>query len=312
MSFFNIHIASQLSGVAAATIRAWEKRYTVLTPHRADNGHRLYSEPDIEKLSILNLLTQAGIPIGKIAKLDVAELKDVLRNETRHDPAELFLQRRSENVDSEKLRTSILLALSLYKLDIISHELDKAKKLLGPRDFVFEMILPLFREIGIRVYSNKLSIGQEHTLSAIVQFHMGQMIAIHYTRQQFRPGLIILAAPEGELHEIGLLAAALLCVEYGVKFIFLGKDLPVESLIETIQQMEPSYVLLGVTKGQQLTPEQTLGHYLTKLKAGIGPKIQVSVGGNVEAQAQPELKRLGVTYLPTLELLDKQFKEFLK
>ena len=311
MSFFNIHIASQLSGVAAATIRAWEKRYTVLTPHRAENGHRLYSEQDIEKLSILNLLTQAGHPIGRIAKLEVNELKEILKTQTHHDPAELFLKRRSDDVDSEQLRTGILLALSLYKLDIISHELDKAKKLLGPRDFVFEMILPLFREIGIRVYNNKLSIAQEHTLSAIVQFHIGQMIAIHYTRQQFRPGLVIMAAPEGELHEIGLLAAGLLCVEYRVKFIFLGKDLPVDSLIETIQQMEPSYVLLGVTNGDQLGPNLTLGQYLTKLKAEIEPKIQVSVGGNIDLPAQAELKRLGVSYLPTLELLDKQFKEFL-
>jgi hypothetical protein len=50
---------------------------------------------------------------------------------------------------------------------------------------------------------------------------------------------------------------------------------------------------------------------LTKLKAGIEPKIQVSIGGNIDLSAQAELKRLGVGYLPTLELLDKQFKEFL-
>jgi len=52
MSQYNIHIASQLSGVAAATIRAWEKRYKALVPDRADNGHRLYSDIDIEKLTI--------------------------------------------------------------------------------------------------------------------------------------------------------------------------------------------------------------------------------------------------------------------
>jgi hypothetical protein len=75
--------------------------------------------------------------------------------------------------------------------------------------------------------------------------------------------------------------------------------------------MEPSYVLLGVTNGDQLGPNLTLGQYLTKLKAGIEPKIQVSIGGNIDLTAQAELKRLGVGYLPTLELLDKQFKEFL-
>ena len=52
MQYFNIQIASQLSDVAAATIRAWEKRYTAVVPSRAENGHRLYSETDIEKLSM--------------------------------------------------------------------------------------------------------------------------------------------------------------------------------------------------------------------------------------------------------------------
>lgn len=310
MSFFNIHIASQLSGVAAATIRAWEKRYSVLVPHRAENGHRMYSETDIEKLSVLQLLTAAGHPIGKIARMEVTALRDILQTQTHHDPAELFLQRRASDVDSDQLRTGILLALAMYKLDIISYELDKAKKLLGPRDFVFEMILPLFREIGLRVYSNKLSIAQEHTLSAIVQFHMGQLIALHYTRQQFRPGLVLLAAPEGELHEIGLLAACMLCTEYKVKFVFLGKDLPSDALAETINQMQPEFVLLGVTKGHELTPQLTLQQYLGDLRSKVGPKVKIAVGGNVKPYIKPDLDNLGVGYLSTLEQLDEHLKNF--
>ena len=50
MQYFNIQVASQLSGVASATIRAWEKRYNAVVPERGDNKHRLYSEKDIEIL----------------------------------------------------------------------------------------------------------------------------------------------------------------------------------------------------------------------------------------------------------------------
>ena len=53
MQYFNIQVASQLSGVASATIRAWEKRYNAVVPERGDNQHRLYSEKDIEKLALL-------------------------------------------------------------------------------------------------------------------------------------------------------------------------------------------------------------------------------------------------------------------
>ena len=44
-------------------------------------------------------------------------------------------------------------------------------------------LVPLFREIGIKVFNNELSIAQEHTLSAIFSFHIGQMIGIHYQKK---------------------------------------------------------------------------------------------------------------------------------
>jgi len=71
MQYFNIQVASQLSGVASATIRAWEKRYNAVVPERGDNKPRLYSEKDIEKLALLFLLTEVGQSIGTIAHLDI-------------------------------------------------------------------------------------------------------------------------------------------------------------------------------------------------------------------------------------------------
>jgi DNA-binding transcriptional MerR regulator len=83
MQYFNIQVASQLSGVASATIRAWEKRYNAVIPDRAENKHRLYSEKDIEKLALLFKLTELGQGIGKIAHLDLNELKDIYSADTR-------------------------------------------------------------------------------------------------------------------------------------------------------------------------------------------------------------------------------------
>jgi len=309
MSVFNIHIASQLSGVAAATIRAWEKRYSVLTPQRADNGHRLYSESDIEKLSILNQLTQQGLSIGKIAALSNDELKAMLKDNELSSIA-LFSANDKDIIDLEAVRNGIMMALNAYKLDIITHELEKIKKTLSPRDFALEVIVPLFREIGYRSMNETLTIAQEHTLTAIVQFHMGQMIAKHYVRQHLRPGLILLAAPEGELHEIGLLAACLLCIEYNVQFLFLGRDMPADAMAETINQLRPTSVLFGVTKGHEITEKFTLQDYLKRLKSLLTVNVQISVGGNLKPWVATEIKPLGVSYLPTLESLDNYLSEF--
>jgi MerR family transcriptional regulator, light-induced transcriptional regulator len=307
MSQYNIHIASQLSGVAAATIRAWEKRYNALNPNRADNGHRLYSDSDIEKLTMLQMLTQAGHTISKIARLDLDGLQGLIKTLSPHEAP---YSNHQEDLDTQRMLSGILLALRAYKLDIISYELEKAKRDLGPRDFALNVIVPLFREIGIRVMQGTFSIVQEHTLSAIIQFHMGQVIAHSYSSEGEQKDVIILAAPEGELHEIGLLASCLLCVQYNIPFLFLGKDLPVDSLAEATNQINPKAILLGVTKGHELTDKLILQDYLKELRQKTDPKIQITVGGNIKPYVRTEIDKMNVGYLPTLESLDQYIRDF--
>ena len=44
---YTIKTVVQETGIAPATLRAWERRYGVLSPGRSDGGYRLYSERDI-------------------------------------------------------------------------------------------------------------------------------------------------------------------------------------------------------------------------------------------------------------------------
>src|SRR5436190_22781324 len=104
MQYFNIQVASQLSGVASATIRAWEKRYNAVVPERAENKHRLYSETDIEKLAILFKLTEFGQSIGKIAHLALNDLK-VVYSKLLHRPYDerQLITPHHAKIDHEKI-----------------------------------------------------------------------------------------------------------------------------------------------------------------------------------------------------------------
>ena len=148
MQYFNIQIASQLSGVASATIRAWEKRYNAVLPERGENNHRVYSEKDIEKLALLSKLTELGQGIGKIAHLELDELKSIYST-LLHRPYDEknLVTTQLEQVDYDKILNGLYLALAGYKIDIISHEFNKATYLLSPRDLCLNILIPLFREI---------------------------------------------------------------------------------------------------------------------------------------------------------------------
>lgn len=305
MQYFNIQVASQLSGVASATIRAWEKRYNAVVPDRADNKHRLYSEKDIEKLALLFKLTEIGQSIGKIAHLDLEELKKIYSSlmHRPYDESEVVTPHH-ERVDYEKILTNFLIALEAYKLDIISHELDKAKTLLSPRDLCLRILVPLFQEIGIKVEQGKISIAQEHTLSAIVSFHIGQMIGKHYQKKLLKKDLILISTPEGELHQIGILAASLLCVHHGLPFIYMGASLPAISMAEAANALKARSVLLGVSRGAN-HGGKSLENYLNEFSTHISGNTEVWCGGNVDDHMKAELQKRKISFFSSLQAFDK-------
>lgn len=62
---FNTKAVVQQTGVAAPTLRAWERRYMLLSPERANNDYRLYSERDIAVIRWLKERVDAGMSISQ-------------------------------------------------------------------------------------------------------------------------------------------------------------------------------------------------------------------------------------------------------
>ena len=60
---------ARVTGVNPATLRAWERRYGIIHPHRTPKGHRYFSDLHVERVrSILNWLDQ-GYPIRQVPQL---------------------------------------------------------------------------------------------------------------------------------------------------------------------------------------------------------------------------------------------------
>ena len=46
--------------MSVATLRAWERRYGIVTPHRTEAGYRLYDGAAVHALSVMNALVVEG------------------------------------------------------------------------------------------------------------------------------------------------------------------------------------------------------------------------------------------------------------
>ncbi len=63
-----IQVAAARTGLSPHVIRVWERRYGAVKPERGDSKRRLYSDEEIERLTLLRNATQAGHPISTIAR----------------------------------------------------------------------------------------------------------------------------------------------------------------------------------------------------------------------------------------------------
>src|SRR5512138_3804448 len=62
---FNLKVVLKETGLAADTLRAWERRYGLPVPRRTAGGHRLYSQRDIETIKWLMKRQAEGLSISR-------------------------------------------------------------------------------------------------------------------------------------------------------------------------------------------------------------------------------------------------------
>ncbi|WP_455375931.1 MerR family transcriptional regulator, partial [Kaarinaea lacus] len=186
---YPIRTVSSLTGVNSITLRAWERRYGLITPIRTPKGHRLYTQTDIDLIQQVLELLDKGISIGQV--------KDYLKgkgaqtiNETATDPWSNY-QRRMLNAivrfDTNGLDQTYNDALSLYPIDLVTKHL----------------VFPLLKELGVRWAEKEGSIAEEHFFGAYLRNKLGARFH-HHAANQDGP-LLVAACLPGEHHEVGLM-----------------------------------------------------------------------------------------------------------
>lgn len=85
-AYYPIRVVAAETGVNAITLRAWERRYGLITPKRTAKGHRLYTDQDIKLIRQVVSLLDRGIPISQaqamLANGDAIEVAETIRNDT--------------------------------------------------------------------------------------------------------------------------------------------------------------------------------------------------------------------------------------
>jgi len=72
---------SSMSGVPTPTLRGWEVRHGSFAPTKTEGKHRLYSDEDVLRATMMKRLTDQGHAISNIAQLDANALNHLLQQQ---------------------------------------------------------------------------------------------------------------------------------------------------------------------------------------------------------------------------------------
>ena len=77
---YRIGLTTQITGIRPETLRAWERRSSVVKPIRTEAGDRLYTQADIDRLLLIKRLVDNGDAISAVANLSHDTLKERIDN----------------------------------------------------------------------------------------------------------------------------------------------------------------------------------------------------------------------------------------
>lgn len=288
-----IRVVAHRTGLTAATIRAWERRYRAVEPARSEGGQRLYSDLDIDRLNTLRALTEMGRSIGSVASLPPEAAESLLSEDleaTRPGEGDPSSAAAESWVD-EAYR--LVIAMDTEGLE---RTLWRAFLALGARTFLSQVAAPLLRRVGSAWQDGRVSPGQEHMGSGVLERVLSWMGDPSKSARS-GPQLVVATLP-GERHALGARLAAAAAQVEGWRPTYLGADLPVDEIAAAARRVGATTVAISAVQTDRL--EETRSSLLA-LRAVLDPDVNLMVGGAGAQELEDDRLPAGVRIFDDLD-----------
>ena len=261
MAIYRIKDVEVLTGIKAHTLRIWEQRYGMLIPERTETKIRTYSDEELVYLLNVRILLDYGMKISRIAELNKDEIKEKVKAFTLKTPVDGA---------QEKLIVALIEMDEALFNETINQQIET-----NSVDALFKSCLvPFFERIGVMWLTGSINPAQEHFISSLIrQKVIAEIDKLPIPKKTERSGLLYL--PEHEWHEIGLLLYQYILRKEGIYTLYLGQSVPYDALIESINKVQPAFV---ITSWLTSVEENFIQSYFSQLRRQY-PSLPIIVGG---------------------------------
>lgn len=269
---FPIREVARLTGVNPVTLRAWERRYGLLTPHRTESGHRLYSSADIDRVRAVTAWIERGVAVSKVASI-------IDREVAPHRTARVSMDREPEDARSpgadRSWQARLVAAVNAFDSDELDRIHGQLHATLPLATAYAEVLLPVWRQY----------LSQSEQPSVHWQFLDTFLRGRAYQRLGFaQPGQpkVLFAALPGPQRELQMLVGALGIASADAQVILLPEAVALADLQYLAERSGCAAVVLY---GERSLDAATLSRHLPRLEQALECPLAV-VGAVCEAQRE--------------------------
>lgn len=252
MDWFSISELQQFSGIKAHTIRMWEQRYHALKPARSEGNTRSYDGQQLRRLLNIVSLMDSSHKISELCSMTDGKLYELLHNQTS--------QREPIDFSYEYFVSQIIAAALGYNEPLFDKIFSSAVLRFGLKEAYRKILYPVLLRLGLMWTVNTLRPAHEHFITSL--FRQKILTAVDSLPLSTSRKTWILFLPPGEFHEIGLLFANFLLRQSGHKVIYLGSDVPFESLKAAAREIRPAYLLFFLVRKNNVENDAELISHL--------------------------------------------------
>jgi DNA-binding transcriptional MerR regulator len=224
---------SRRSGVSADVLRAWERRYGLLSPSRTRGGFRLYGDDDERRVRVMLEHLARGVAAAEAAEL--ARSQDPRAAEGVPVAAAPVL-----GATGDELRR----ALDGFDEPAAQAALDRLLAGFAVETVLRDVVLPYLHELGERWVAGESSVAQEHFASSLLR---GRLLGLARGWGSGGGPLGLLACLPGEQHDLALICFGLALRGQGWRITFLGPDTPLETIAELASRLKPAIVVVNAS-----------------------------------------------------------------
>jgi len=255
---FTIKQAAKLTGVPEATLRTWERRYSVVTPTRTEAGYRLYGPESIAVLAAMRKLVDAGWSPATAA----TAVRDgtVSTAGPGMPPLEDGLRPPAGAGNAATYMNQFLSAAARMDLAGIEESLDRGFSIGSFEHVVDAWLFPTLIALGEGWARAEIDVAGEHLASHLVLRRLAA--AFEAAGSQPRGPTVVIGLPSGSRHELGALAFASAARRLGHHVLYLGPDVPEASWLTAVRSHRARAAVLSVVTTTDLGPARAAARAL--------------------------------------------------